>query len=194
MRCFCWSVSSKCFFFRGIVLPEKPAMDKKRWNTCDLWKRKANSIVSEFSRFVRAIRGQKVKRKGFVFVPFSLDLSQTINPGVRDWISVKCFVCLFYSLKKTTPFYNTGFWIFLSWWVGTPWALSIQPKIPEILVGTSNGTDHFGLVRPEYSGQLSRWSTLTGLVISVGRTEMSLSIWQNCCTQYRSFVSCLQEQ
>ena len=25
-------------------------------------------------------------------------------------------------------------------------ALSIQPKIPEILVGTSNGKDHFGLV------------------------------------------------
>ena len=33
-----------------------------------------------------------------------------------------------------------------------PGALSIQPKIPEISVGTSNGTDHFGLVRPEYSG------------------------------------------
>ena len=32
------------------------------------------------------------------------------------------------------------------------WALSIQPKIPVISVGTSNGTDHFGLVRPEYSG------------------------------------------
>ena len=32
------------------------------------------------------------------------------------------------------------------------WALSIQLKIPDILVGTSNGTDHFGLVRPEYSG------------------------------------------
>ena len=31
-------------------------------------------------------------------------------------------------------------------------ALSIQPKIPEISVGTSNGTDNFGLVRPEYSG------------------------------------------
>ena len=30
--------------------------------------------------------------------------------------------------------------------------LSIQPKSPEILVGTSNGTDHFGLVRPEYLG------------------------------------------
>ena len=36
-----------------------------------------------------------------------------------------------------------------------PWkrgGLSIQPKIPEISVGSSNGTDHFGLVRPEYSG------------------------------------------
>ena len=31
-------------------------------------------------------------------------------------------------------------------------ALSIQPKIPEISVGTSHGTDHFGLVWPEYSG------------------------------------------
>ena len=42
--------------------------------------------------------------------------------------------------------------------------------------------------------QLWRWSTLTGLVISIGRTEMSLSVWQNCCPKYRSFVSCLQEQ
>ena len=33
-----------------------------------------------------------------------------------------------------------------------PWALSIQPKSPEISVGSSNGTDHFGLVGPEYSG------------------------------------------
>ena len=32
------------------------------------------------------------------------------------------------------------------------WALSIRPKIPGISVGTSNGTDHFGLIRPEYSG------------------------------------------
>ena len=31
-------------------------------------------------------------------------------------------------------------------------ALSTQPKIPVISVATSNGTDHFGLVRPEYSG------------------------------------------
>ena len=31
-------------------------------------------------------------------------------------------------------------------------ALSIQPKISVILVATSNRTDHFGLVRLEYSG------------------------------------------
>ena len=36
--------------------------------------------------------------------------------------------------------------------MGNAGALSIQPKIPVISVGTSNGTDHFGLVRPEYSG------------------------------------------
>ena len=41
---------------------------------------------------------------------------------------------------------------------------------------------------------LWKWSALTGQVISVGRTVMSLSIWQKCCPQYRSFVSCLQEQ
>ena len=28
-----------------------------------------------------------------------------------------------------------------------------KPKIPEILGGTSNGTDHFRVVRPEYLGQ-----------------------------------------
>ena len=72
---------------------------------------KGYRIVSESSGFVRATPGQKVIRKnlGFVFVPFSFDLSQTINPGVRDWNSVKGFVCLFYRLKETTPFYNTGF-------------------------------------------------------------------------------------
>ena len=31
-------------------------------------------------------------------------------------------------------------------------ALFIQPKIPVISVGTSNGTNHFGLVVSEYSG------------------------------------------
>ena len=31
-------------------------------------------------------------------------------------------------------------------------ALSIQPKIPEVSVGTSNGTDHFSLLWLEYSG------------------------------------------
>ena len=35
-------------------------------------------------------------------------------------------------------------------------ALSIQPKIPEILVSTSNGTDHFSLVQREYLGPAFR--------------------------------------
>ena len=34
----------------------------------------------------------------------------------------------------------------------TSWAVSIQPKILEISFGTSNGTYHFSLVWPEYSG------------------------------------------
>ena len=47
-----------------------------------------------------------------------------------------------------------------------------------------NGAFRFGL-----TGILgtSFGGALTGLVISVGRTEMSLSIWQNCCPQYPSF-------
>ena len=43
----------------------------------------------------------------------------------------------------------SGYRIFI---VTQPGALSIQPKIPEISVCTSNGTDHFGLVRAKYSG------------------------------------------
>ena len=72
---------------------------------------KEKRIVAESSGFVRATHGQKVIRKQFRFrfFPFSFDLSQTINPGSRDWKNVKCFVCLFYRLKETTPFYNTGF-------------------------------------------------------------------------------------
>lgn len=34
--------------------------------------------------------------------------------------------------------------------------LPIQLKIPGISVGTSNGTNHFGLVRQEYSGPALR--------------------------------------
>ena len=161
---------------------------------CDKGKR----IVSKSSGFVRATPGQKVpgNNLGFVFVPFSFDLSQTINHRVIDWNSVKCFVCLFYRLKETTPFYNTGFWIFLSWWVGTRWALSIQPKILEISVGTSNEKDHFGLVRTGIFGTSFEGGQLwpVWLFRSVGRTEMFFSIWQHCCPKYRSFVSCLQEQ
>ena len=63
-------------------------------------------------------------------------------------------------------------------------ALSIQPQLPEISVGTSNGTDHFGLVRSEYSGQ-----ALKGV-----HSDRSGHFGQNCCPQYRSFLSCLREQ
>ena len=74
-------------------------------------------------------------------------------------------------------------------------ALSIESKIPEILVGTSNGINYFSLPSDRnIQDQLWWWSTLTVLVISVGRTKKSLSIWQNCCLQYRSLVSCLWEQ
>ena len=69
---------------------------------------------------------------------------------------------------------------------------SIKPPYPcpKISFGTSNGTNHFGLVRPEYSGPALK-ATLTSLVISVGRTEISLCICLNCFLQYRSFVFCM---
>ena len=57
-----------------------------------------------------------------------------------------------------------------------------------------NGPFRFGATGIFGTNFELRWSTVTGLVISVGRTEMSLSICQNCCPQYRTFVSCLQEQ
>ena len=72
--------------------------------------------------------------------------------------------------------------------------LSIQPKSPEILVRTSNGQTISVWSDQNIRDQLWRWSTLTTLVFSVGQTEMSLSIWENCCPQCRSFLSCLQEQ
>ena len=58
-------------------------------------------------------------------------------------------------------------------------ALSIQPKIPEITVGTSNGTDHFGLVRPKYSGpalKVIHFDRSGHFGRLVARTEMSLFI------------------
>ena len=53
--------------------------------------------------------------------------------------------------KKTNSPFNEAAKL-LVFTVATSGALSIQPKIPVISVGTSNGTDHFGLVRPEYWG------------------------------------------
>lgn len=58
----------------------------------------------------------------------------------------------------------------------TFWALSIEPEIPEIFVYTSKVWSE-----PNIRDQLRRWSTLIGLVISIRETEVSLSIWQNCC-------------
>ena len=65
-----------------------------------------------------------------------------------------------------------------------------QPKIPEISVW--NQMEQTISIRSDRNiwDHPSRWSTLTGQVTSVGRTKTSLSIWQNCCPQYRSFVSC----
>ena len=41
-------------------------------------------------------------------------------------------------------------------------ALSIQPKIPEVSFGTSNGTDHFSLLWLEYSVLHFNWSGYFG--------------------------------
>ena len=62
--------------------------------------------------------------------------------------------------------------------------LSIQPKIPEVSV--RNQMEWTISVRSYQNiwERLWSWSTLTGQVISVGRTEMSPSIWQNYCPQY----------
>ena len=56
-------------------------------------------------------------------------------------------------------------------------ALYIQPKIPEISVRNQwNGKHHFGSIRPEYLGPPLKVVHFDLAVISVGRTEMSLSI------------------
>ena len=58
-------------------------------------------------------------------------------------------------------------------------SLSIQPKIPEISVGTSNGTDHLSLVCLEYSGPaLNNNQTCSGLgqVFSTGST-VTMGTW-----------------
>ena len=56
-------------------------------------------------------------------------------------------------------------------------ALSIHPKVTEIsLRNQINWTDHFRSVRPEYFGPPLKGSTLTGLVISVGRTKFPFSL------------------
>ena len=55
-------------------------------------------------------------------------------------------------------------------------------------------TKHFVRSDQNICGQCWRWSSLIGLFILVSQIEMSLSIWQNCCSQYHYFTFCLQEQ
>ena len=60
----------------------------------------------------------------------------------------------------------------------------------EIWVCTSNGTDHFSLVCPEYSGPALK-------VVHIdqsGHFSQLDHLTKYCCPQYCSFVSCLQEQ
>ena len=73
-------------------------------------------------------------------------------------------ICIYKNLES---FRDTSSQIF-NW---TLWVLSIEPKIPEIFVYTSKDWSD-----PNIWDQLRRWSTLIGLVISIGRTEVSLSI------------------
>ena len=73
------------------------------------------------------------------------------HPLPRDLRLQPRLVRLFVGSHLPVKNLATGLWLYLFLFVYSR-ALSIQPKIPEIPVGSSNGTDHFGLVRPEYSG------------------------------------------
>ena len=53
---------------------------------------------------------------------------------------------------------------------------------------------HFVRSDQNICGQCWQWSSLIGLLILVSQIEMSLSTWQNCCSQYHYFTFCLQEQ
>ena len=68
------------------------------------------------------------------------------------------------------------------YWLG---ALSIQPKIPVISVGTSNGTDHFGLFRPEYSGPALKvvHRDRSG---HFGRSDRKKSVWNQATIVWKS--------
>ena len=71
----------------------------------------------------------------------------------------------------------------------------MQPENPEISVGTSNGTNHFGLARLEYSGPALKvvHSDRSGH-FSWSDRNVPFYLTKLCLPQYHSFVSCLQEQ
>ena len=67
--------------------------------------------------------------------------------------------------------------------------LFIQPSFRKFW-WKANRTDHYGSVWQEYlTTPFNWWSTLD---CPTGMTEMTLSIWHNCCPCSYSSVSCLQ--
>ena len=68
-------------------------------------------------------------------------------------------------------------------------AFLFNPQIPEILVRKQMEQTILVRFGQNIWQHLSRWSTLD---CPTGMTEMTLSIWHNCCPCSYSSVSCLQ--
>ena len=70
------------------------------------------------------------------------------------------------------------------------WFLWLQHTRTAVAFAYGNFMERTSSVRLDQMTWDHLWtcSILTSLVISAGWTEMSLSIWQNCCPQYRSFL------
>ena len=121
------------------------------------------------------------------------------------WAPISTYVqSSHFSISIYISYYNalgyTGLYIWLLWGGGA-WRITLyighfpfNPKVRKIWLVHQMGRTISVWSDWNIWDQLWRWSTVTGLVISVGRTEMSLSICQNCCSQFRSFLSCLQDQ
>ena len=104
----------------------------------------------------------------FGFIPdFNFWVSWSLDPQVSGFMGLSSL--LGGGGANPPPFSPSGSTI-----LSTLTALS---RVSRGAFHLTQNSGNFGLVRPEYSGPAWRWSTLTGLVISVGRTEMSLSIW-----------------
>ena len=134
---------------------------------------------------------EKFFSRSFLAIPLGI-----LTPGIFrifGWIVRISGIQQFPEFMETFPgkflYHLPLFPIFRKFW--------LNGKRPESAFHSAQNSWNFGSVRPEYLGPpllLYRWFTLTGRLILVGRTEMSLSIWQNCCPQYRSSSSRLQGQ